>query len=211
MIRRECRCRSDVHSRTKARNATAIANDDGDALLIEAGARFRAIARETDCVARLGGDEFVILLAEGHTAAGIDSVCRRIVESFTVAIAHKGADIATTCSIGVAECPNHGEHKTGFRCAPLAALCRAGPGSGAKRQHALPRGRARRRRYCRAPAKRGRPASTERSARRDPICRPGGSKCQIRSRGRAAWHRDALDCASCRSKSGLPDPETSTG
>jgi diguanylate cyclase (GGDEF)-like protein len=98
-----------------------LGHDAGDALLIEAGTRLRAIARETDCVARLGGDEFVILLAEGHTAAGIDSVCRRIVDSFTVAIAYNGADIATTCSIGVAECPNHGETQDSlYKSADLA-------------------------------------------------------------------------------------------
>ena len=98
-----------------------LGHDAGDALLIETGSRLRAIARETDCVARLGGDEFVILLAEGHAAAGIDAVCRRIVESFTIAIPYNGADIATTCSIGVAECPDHGETQESlYKAADLA-------------------------------------------------------------------------------------------
>jgi diguanylate cyclase (GGDEF)-like protein len=98
-----------------------LGHDAGDALLIETGVRLRAIARETDCVARLGGDEFVILLAEGEGAFGAESVCRRIVESFTVPIAYNGANIATTCSIGVAECPDHGETQDGlYKSADLA-------------------------------------------------------------------------------------------
>jgi len=98
-----------------------LGHDAGDALLIETGVRLRAIAREADCVARLGGDEFVILLAEGHTEAGIDSICRRIVDSFTVAITYNGAHIATSCSIGVAECPNDGETQDSlYKSADLA-------------------------------------------------------------------------------------------
>jgi diguanylate cyclase (GGDEF)-like protein len=99
-----------------------LGHDAGDALLIETGSRLRAIARGTDCVARLGGDEFVILLAEGQGAANaIESVCRRIVESFTVAIPYNGTYIATTCSIGIAECPEHGETQDSlYKCADLA-------------------------------------------------------------------------------------------
>jgi diguanylate cyclase (GGDEF)-like protein len=96
-------------------------HDAGDAVLIETGSRLLAIARETDCVARLGGDEFVILLAKGQSAAAIESVCRRIVRRFTVAFPYKGKPIATTCSIGVAEWPNHGETQDSlYKAADLA-------------------------------------------------------------------------------------------
>jgi diguanylate cyclase (GGDEF)-like protein len=98
-----------------------LGHDAGDALLIETGSRLRAIARETDCVARLGGDEFAILLAEGNGVPAIESVCRRIIESSTVAIPYNGANIATTCSIGVAECPDHGETQDSlYKSADLA-------------------------------------------------------------------------------------------
>ncbi len=42
----------------------AFGHDVGDALLIEAAHRARAVVREVDMVARLGGDEFVVLLTD---------------------------------------------------------------------------------------------------------------------------------------------------
>jgi diguanylate cyclase (GGDEF)-like protein len=84
-----------------------LGHDAGDALLIEAGVRLRAVVREIDSIARLGGDEFAILLA-GEPEPGIDLVCQRIAESFRSAIAFNGASMTTSPSIGIARFPEHG-------------------------------------------------------------------------------------------------------
>jgi diguanylate cyclase (GGDEF)-like protein len=65
--------------------------------------------RESDCVARLGGDEFAILLISPTAPAGIDMVCKRIVDSFDAGIPFNGSTLKATCSVGVAVFPSDGD------------------------------------------------------------------------------------------------------
>jgi diguanylate cyclase (GGDEF)-like protein len=82
-------------------------HDAGDAFLVEASMRLRAVVRASDCVARLGGDEFAVLLSGDQ--ANLEQVCDRIVKSFADAIAFRSAQILTSASVGVAIFPEHGE------------------------------------------------------------------------------------------------------
>jgi diguanylate cyclase (GGDEF)-like protein len=86
-----------------------LGHDAGDALLLEVANRLRSVVRESDCVARLGGDEFAILLAPDDDTAGIDSVCRRLLDCFDAPVLLGGTEMQTTVSVGVALFPDHGE------------------------------------------------------------------------------------------------------
>jgi diguanylate cyclase (GGDEF)-like protein len=93
-----------------------LGHDAGDALLVAAGHRLQSTLRVSDRVARLGGDEFAILLDDlGGThveqLAIIDSVCQRVVDSFTESVPFKESKIRTSASIGVAIYPDHGSSR----------------------------------------------------------------------------------------------------
>jgi diguanylate cyclase (GGDEF)-like protein len=80
----------------------------GDIVLQEVAKRLRNAVRESDTVARLGGDEFGILLATGNSdralvvARMIDAVLEAPIE-----IERQPVDVGS--SIGIAQCPDHGE------------------------------------------------------------------------------------------------------
>jgi len=106
-----------------------LGHDAGDALLIEAAARFKAAIRESDSLARIGGDEFAMLLSPSYTREGVETVCRRVIESFEDAIAFQDKTLKTSPSIGVALYPVHGDSEAAlFKSADLAlyAAKRAG-------------------------------------------------------------------------------------
>ena len=93
-----------------------LGHDAGDALLVAAGQRLQLTLRLSDRVARLGGDEFAILLDElpgthAEQTAIIDTVCRRVVDSFAESVPFKDAEIRTSASIGVAIYPDHGSSR----------------------------------------------------------------------------------------------------
>ena len=104
-------------------------HDAGDAVLIETGVRLRAAVRESDCVARVGGDEFAILLMNAEASAGVDMVCTRIVDSFLDCIPFKGLDLKESCSIGIAEFPQHGDTQESlYKSADMALYDAKGSG-----------------------------------------------------------------------------------
>jgi diguanylate cyclase (GGDEF)-like protein len=84
-------------------------HDAGDVVLIETATRLQAAVRESDCAARLGGDEFGILVVSAHDKAGVEVVCRRIVESFSAGIHFRDVDLGAKCSIGAAMFPDDGK------------------------------------------------------------------------------------------------------
>lgn len=84
-------------------------HDAGDAVLIGSAKLFSEAVRECDCVARLGGDEFAILLISPTDPAGIEMVCRRIVDTANDGIPFNGSTLRATCSIGVAVFPSDGD------------------------------------------------------------------------------------------------------
>jgi diguanylate cyclase (GGDEF)-like protein len=94
---------------------------EGDAALRKIADILRKSTRGVDCVARYGGEEFLVMLLE-TTVATATIVAERI--RGQVAAADFG-DRRMTVSIGVAECPVHGDTPEGLIASADAALYQA--------------------------------------------------------------------------------------
>ncbi|HEY2825885.1 MAG TPA: diguanylate cyclase, partial [Gemmatimonadales bacterium] len=97
----------------------------GDAALARVGKVLKECTRDVDRAGRYGGEEFAVLLPETDLAKAL-VVAERIrermeAESLTV----KGGTANATLSIGVAECPSHGETTADLMAAADAALYEA--------------------------------------------------------------------------------------
>ncbi|NVO13320.1 MAG: EAL domain-containing protein [Rhodoplanes sp.] len=86
----------------------AIGHDAGDALLQKVGQRLRRCAREGDVVARLGGDEFAVILDDIDDSAAITGCARRMLETLSQPLRHRGHMIHPSGSIGVTQFPRDG-------------------------------------------------------------------------------------------------------
>lgn len=84
-------------------------HDAGDIVLVETAIRLRAAVRESDCAARLGGDEFGVLLVSAQDRAGIEAVCKRVIESIATGISFKGRNLEIGGSVGAAMFPDDGD------------------------------------------------------------------------------------------------------
>ncbi|WP_294390293.1 GGDEF and EAL domain-containing protein [uncultured Sphingomonas sp.] len=83
-----------------------LGHDIGDAVLVEAGARLRAMVRDTDLVARLGGDEFVMILA-GIDVAGLERLAERATQALGEGFAAVGgSDLRVAASVGATWLPH---------------------------------------------------------------------------------------------------------
>jgi diguanylate cyclase (GGDEF)-like protein len=80
----------------------------GDAVLISAAQRLKAVTREVDVVARLGGDEFAILLDATVATAAIAGVCQRLLQSFSEPVEFEGHAVRVGVSLGGAVYPRDG-------------------------------------------------------------------------------------------------------
>jgi diguanylate cyclase (GGDEF)-like protein len=78
----------------------SLGHATGDALLIAAADRLRAIVGRATTVARLGGDEFVVLLAPASEASAV-AVAEDVVAGFRREFFVKGQALRTTVSVGV--------------------------------------------------------------------------------------------------------------
>ena len=77
----------------------------GDAALVKLAEILRKTTRTVDCVARYGGEEFLVVLLETTTATA--AVVAERIRAHVAAEAFSGERM--TVSIGVAECPAHGD------------------------------------------------------------------------------------------------------
>ena len=86
-------------------------HDAGDCLLKEVGKRLLSCIREGDTVARLGGDEFVVTMLESNLPLAI-IVAKRILDSLKQPydLGGKEAETSISCSIGIAEYPDHAQN-----------------------------------------------------------------------------------------------------
>jgi len=80
----------------------------GDAFLIEMGARFLGVARESDTVARLGGDEFVILQPEITDAERATEFATRLIAATRAPLVIGDVRIVPSISIGISVYPHDG-------------------------------------------------------------------------------------------------------
>lgn len=104
----------------KAVNDT-LGHDAGDALLVAAGERLRAVVGDLSYVARLGGDEFAILMPGVGDAAQIEALCGRIADCSQAAVDFNGDQIYLSSSVGIAIYPSDGDAiQAIFKSADLA-------------------------------------------------------------------------------------------
>jgi diguanylate cyclase (GGDEF)-like protein len=80
----------------------------GDMILQQAGMRLYHIFRKTDTVARLGGDEFGILLPETNLNQA-RKLSRKVLSEFNRPFQIEGHTLSIGISMGLAECPTHGD------------------------------------------------------------------------------------------------------
>ncbi len=89
----------------KAVNDT-MGHSAGDELLQQVASRLSSCVREVDTVSRLGGDEFAILLPKVQRRSDLEFVAGRILEALNAGFTLDGRQVFTSCSIGIALCPD---------------------------------------------------------------------------------------------------------
>ena len=80
----------------------SLGHDQGDALLVQLGARLNDCVRPQDLVARLGGDEFAVVVIEDEGETTAIGVAERILDSVRQPFLVNGARLLVSVSIGVA-------------------------------------------------------------------------------------------------------------
>ena len=103
-------------------------HDAGDSLLKQMAIRLRQVRRQSDTAGRLGGDEFALVLPSTD-AAGAVKVAEKLLKVFEPPFKVGDKTLKSTCSIGIAMYPEHGED--------VAALCKSADVAmyAAKRRH----------------------------------------------------------------------------
>jgi len=86
-----------------------LGHDAGDQLLVEVARRLKACVRESDIVARLGSDEFVVVLTSLKNDAVVLPTTAKVLESLRQPFDIGVHTVNSTCTIGVALFPLHGE------------------------------------------------------------------------------------------------------
>ena len=94
--------------RFKAINET-LGHRAGDKLLKAVAKRLQACFRDSDTLARLGGDEFVAILTGVSHEDSITTVAKKILAVVSEPFYIDGAEIFSTCSIGIAVYPMDGD------------------------------------------------------------------------------------------------------
>jgi len=73
----------------------------GDQLLVQIADRLVKSVREEDIVARIGGDEFIIIVNRIKHTASLDSLAKKLVETFQAPFTIKNMEVFSTVSIGI--------------------------------------------------------------------------------------------------------------
>lgn len=84
----------------------------GDILLQETAKKLQQSIRDSDTVARIGGDEFSIIIPNLEKTIDIESITKKIINSFKQPILIEQQEIVISCSIGITIFPEDGESIT---------------------------------------------------------------------------------------------------
>jgi diguanylate cyclase (GGDEF)-like protein/PAS domain S-box-containing protein len=79
----------------------AYGHDVGDRLLVQVGARLKALSRRIDTVARFGGDEFVLLCDALRADDDVCTIAERVVRSLSEPFVDDGRELCISASVGV--------------------------------------------------------------------------------------------------------------
>lgn len=95
----------------------------GDALLVAAAERLRAVVRDGDIVGRIGGDEFLVFLTGVREEAVLTPIVERIRAALHEPVPWKGRQLRLGATIGMALCPEDaGEPEILLRLADEALM-----------------------------------------------------------------------------------------
>jgi diguanylate cyclase (GGDEF)-like protein len=98
-----------------------LGHHQGDALLVEIGARLTTAVGEAGSVCRLGGDEFAVLLPATNDEDRILRIGRRVLRALEQPVALDGLEVEIGASIGIALAPAHAAEPSALlKCADLA-------------------------------------------------------------------------------------------
>ena len=81
----------------------------GDMVLAEVADRLRKDVRETDIVARMGDDQMGLVLSDLTSTEGVERVAKQVLDQLAEPYQLGELRINTTCSIGIAMYPQHGD------------------------------------------------------------------------------------------------------
>jgi diguanylate cyclase (GGDEF)-like protein len=80
----------------------------GDAVILAAAARMRAMGEDVAAAARLGGDEFAVLTRQFKDRDALSAFCARLHEALSASVPFDGKSIAIGCSIGASALTERG-------------------------------------------------------------------------------------------------------
>ena len=93
----------------------------GDSLLVQTGARIRALLRKSDTLARMGGDEFAILLSDMDDVEEAILVASKVLSQLQLPYPLQAHEIQSGGSIGLAFYPQDARNSDALlRCADIA-------------------------------------------------------------------------------------------
>lgn len=81
----------------------------GDKVLQAVASRMEQATRACGTVARYDGDEFVMLMTDIANHESAELKAERVFETITQVIGPSAGEVAVSCNIGIALCPNHGQ------------------------------------------------------------------------------------------------------
>lgn len=103
----------------------SMGHTTGDRLLVEVGARLKAVTREVDSVFRHGGDEFVIVVPDLVDPLALKGLSTRILDSLTLPYRVDDTLVTTSASLGIAVFPTDGQDATELMAHADVAMYRA--------------------------------------------------------------------------------------
>jgi len=111
-----------------------LGHGKGDALLLQAAQRIRAVLRPQDTVARMGGDEFTVLMPDVAGRAEVNAVVEALIAAMAAVYLLDSERAFVSASVGIAVFPEHGrEIEALFKHADQALY--AAKDSGRNRYH----------------------------------------------------------------------------